>query len=129
MPAHAVPDPCVNHSRFYNLDAQHLDRTYSAFTSRANLTWKISDESMLYYTWSQGFRAGGFNRSPIAATGDSPLADNGGPNQVEAALHGGYVAPVNYAPDRLTNNEIGWKTAWLNRRLQWKRRAVPGEME
>jgi iron complex outermembrane receptor protein len=26
------------------------------------LSWKVNDTALLYYTWSQGFRAGGFNR-------------------------------------------------------------------
>ena len=30
-----------------------------------------------------------------------------------------YVLPASYAPDRLTNNEIGLKAEFLNRRLQW----------
>lgn len=118
-PGVGVPETCVDRSKFFNLDAQHLDTTYSGFTSRANLTWRPSVDAMLYYTWSQGFRAGGFNRSPGAPSSQSPLADRGRPNQVQAGLHGGYIAPVSYAPDTLTNDELGWKTTWLNRRLQW----------
>jgi iron complex outermembrane recepter protein len=26
---------------------------------------------------------------------------------------------VGFAPDSLTNNELGWKTMWLNHRIQW----------
>ena len=44
-----------------------LDRTFSGFRSRANLSWKVTEDALLYYTWSQGFRAGGFNRTPFAA--------------------------------------------------------------
>ena len=29
------------------------------------------------------------------------------------------IAPSTFAPDNLVNNEIGWKTAWLDRSLQW----------
>ena len=114
-----VPNPCVNHSYLFNIDAQHLDKTYSGFTSRASLSWKVTEDALLYYTWSQGFRAGGFNRAPIAPVYDSPLAANGRPWQVQAGEHGGYVASVGFAPDTLTNNEFGWKTQWMDRRLQW----------
>ena len=113
------PDPCLNHSNALNIDVQHLDKTYSGFTSRASLSWHAGPDAMLYATWSQGFRAGGFNRAPIGASKFSPLAANNHPNQVQATLHGGYVSPVSYAPDTLTNDELGWKTRWLNRRLQW----------
>ena len=51
-------DPCVNHSNFTNLDALGLDKLYTGFKSRGNLTWKITPDTMVYYTWSQGFRAG-----------------------------------------------------------------------
>ena len=88
-----------------NLDLQvpHTSR-YSGFRSRANLTWKITDDVMVYYTWSQGFRPGGFNRG---VSGHLPL---GGVDQ--------YYTPATYAPDSLTNNEVGWKTEWFGRRLQ-----------
>jgi len=115
-------NPCVNermYRDFFNINAEELDRTFSGFKSRANLSWKITEDALLYYTWSQGFRAGGFNRSSINCACDSPL--NAGPNawQAQANRHGSWVPPIAYAPDSLTNNELGWKTMWLNRRIQW----------
>jgi len=100
-----TPNPCVNHSNFTNLDALHLDKLYTGFKSRANVTWKVTPDIMVYYTWSQGFRAGGFNR----------------PNSVESSspLTGGWAPPVAFGPDNLTNNEVGWKTEWLDHRVQW----------
>jgi iron complex outermembrane receptor protein len=109
-----APNPCVNHSNFINVNAENLDRVFSGFRSRANLSWKVTEDALLYYTWSQGFRAGGFNRAPFAAAPNSPLADS-----AQAQQHGGWVAPVAFAPDDLTNNELGWKTMWMNRRIQW----------
>ena len=114
----AVPDPCVNHSNFTNLNAENLNRTFSGFRSRANLSWKATEDAMLYYTWSQGYRAGGFNRRPFAAAGSSPLTPGTGPNQAQAREHNGWAAP-DFAPDNLTNNELGWKTVWQDRRIQW----------
>jgi len=38
---------------------------------------------------------------------------------VQAGQHGGYLASVDFAPDSLTNNELGWKTLWMDGRLQW----------
>jgi iron complex outermembrane receptor protein len=112
-----VPDPCVNHSNFNNLNAEGLDRTFSGFRSRANLSWKVTEDALLYYTWSQGFRAGGFNRAPFPANiANSPLTFG---NTPQATEHGGWVSPVAFAPDSLTNNELGWKTLWMDRRIQW----------
>jgi iron complex outermembrane receptor protein len=112
------PNPCVDHNDFTNLNQEGLDRTYSGFRSRANLSWKASEDALLYYTWSQGFRAGGFNRS-FGTPGDSPLAEGSGPWQAQANTHGGWSAPLAYGPDTLINNELGWKTMWLGERLQW----------
>ena len=29
------------------------------------------------------------------------------------------IARLAFAPDTLTNNEFGWKTMWMDRRVQW----------
>jgi outer membrane receptor protein involved in Fe transport len=73
--------PCVN------LDDNVKD---SDWIGRANLTYKIDDQKLLYATWSEGFRPGGLNRN-------------------------GTVGP--YQPDYLTNYEFGWKTTWADNRL------------
>src|SRR5208283_388762 len=111
----AVPNPCVNHSFAYNLNSEGFDRTFSGFKSRANLSWKASEDALLYYTWSQGFRAGGFNRFYGTPPG-SPLAKVSDPEpwQIQAFNHGGWTAPLAYGPDTLINNEVGWKTRWLS---------------
>jgi outer membrane receptor protein involved in Fe transport len=100
--------PCPNYPAYaYSLDAQHLEGTESGWKSRANLTWHVTPDVMLYYTFSQGFRPGGFNQN-----GDSPHAP--GPDGQPQ-----YLIPRSYLSDKLTNNEIGWKTEFLNHRLQW----------
>ncbi len=114
-----APNPCVNHSDFTNVNAEALDRDSSGFTSRANLSWEVTENALLYYTWSQGYRTGGFNRAPFAPIANSPLAAGPASFQAQALQHGGWVAPVVFAPDRLTNNELGWKTMWMGRRVQW----------
>jgi outer membrane receptor protein involved in Fe transport len=108
----------VNHSTVVgNLNARNLDQTFTGFKSRANLSWKITEEALLYYTWSQGFRAGGFNRQLQQFA--SPLTDCNLPWQAQARAHGGWAAPLAFAPDDLPNNEVGWKTTWVNHRMQW----------
>ncbi len=118
------PNPCRNVD-FTNLNALGLSRTYSGFQSRANLSWDVGGTAVIYYTWSQGFRAGGFNRG-FAPPYTSPLATPQSvksfpPNewQTQAYVHGGWVPPLGFAPDTLTNNELGWKVNWQDQRLQW----------
>lgn len=96
---------CLNDN--FNLNAQNLHDTESGFKSRGNLTWHITPDLMLYYTFSQGFRPGGFNQNG----GTMHAPDSTGTPQ--------YLIPSSYQSDKLTNNEIGWKTEFFNHRLQW----------
>jgi len=91
----------------FNLNAQNLRDTESGTKSRGNLTWHITPDVMVYYTFSQGFRPGGFNQN-----GGSAHAP--GTDAVPQ-----YLLARAYVSDRLTNNEIGWKTEFFNHRLQW----------
>ena len=96
---------CLNDN--FNLNAQNLRNTESGFKSRGNLTWHIAPDLMVYYTFSQGFRPGGFNQNG----GTTHAPDSTGTPQ--------YLIPSSYQSDKLTNNEIGWKTEFFNHRLQW----------
>jgi outer membrane receptor protein involved in Fe transport len=91
----------------YNLNGQNLRDTESGYKSRGNLTWHITPDAMVYYTYSQGFRPGGFNQN--GGTGHAP-----GPDGVDQ-----YKVPASYSSDKLTNNEIGWKTEFFDHRVQW----------
>ncbi len=84
-----------------------LKKRYTGFRSRLNLSWHVTDDILLYYTWSQGFRPGGFNRaSGFVAPATSPLVKI-------------FETPIGFKPDTLTNNELGWKTQWLDHRIQF----------
>jgi iron complex outermembrane recepter protein len=108
------PAPCTgnqppNSPRYdysNNETSDNLNQTYSGFRSRANLSWKITEDILVYYTWSQGYRPGGFNRGALERTPPD------GANYV-------FKEPQSFAPDTLTNNEIGWKTQWLDHTLQF----------
>ncbi len=94
---------------------------YSGFRSRGNLTWHIVPDAMVYYTYSQGFRPGAGNRLDSAEVKIDVDPVTGLPTSgVDASPHlvKQYRKPYTYPPDTLTNNEIGWKTEWLNHRLQ-----------
>ncbi|HKD54655.1 MAG TPA: TonB-dependent receptor [Steroidobacteraceae bacterium] len=95
----------------FNLNAQNLSDSESGFKSRVNLTWHVTPDVMLYYTFSQGFRPGGFNQNGGSAHAFTPAT--AGP--VEAQ----FLVPRSYTSDKLTNNELGWKTELFEHRLQW----------
>jgi outer membrane receptor protein involved in Fe transport len=100
----AGPAPCLASAT--NIDAEHLKNSYQGFRSRANLSWHILPNVLAYYTWSQGFRPGAFNRNTDCYIPDA--------NGVKL-----FCSPSSYAPDILTNNELGWKTELFGHRLQW----------
>jgi outer membrane receptor protein involved in Fe transport len=100
----------------YNLNYDNLHDTESGFRSRVNLTWHIAPDVMAYYTFSQGFRPGGFNQNGGAPHAYLNLTQPGVPGSTNFAQ---YIIPSSYQSDNLTNNEIGWKTEFFNHRLQW----------
>ena len=75
--------PCLNVDK-------SLDETGSVY--RVNLSWDVSDDAMLYFTWSEGYRPGGVQRDPFAGE---------------------------YKSDFLTNYEFGWKSQWAENQFQF----------
>ncbi|MBV8806470.1 MAG: hypothetical protein JO042_15545, partial [Sinobacteraceae bacterium] len=63
-------------------------------------------DALTYFTWSQGFRPGAFNRSAGCY-----IPDNQGIKQ--------YCSPLAFTSDNLTNYELGWKTEFFDHRLQF----------
>jgi outer membrane receptor protein involved in Fe transport len=93
----------------------NLNKKESGFRSRGNLTWHITPDTMAYYTYSQGFRPGGFNRTSSAdgipiLKGVAPFTTSSKTDQ--------FLKPAGYDSDNLVNNEIGIKTEFLDHRVQ-----------
>ena len=89
-----------------NIDDEHLNSTEKGFRSRANLTWRPVHDLLIYYTWSQGYRPGAFNRTTGCYI----------PNAQNVAL---YCSPSAFKSDDLNNNELGWKGEFFDHRVQW----------
>jgi len=74
---------------------------YSGTIFKGNLTYKLDDGSLVYATYSEGFRPGGFNRKPC--------------NVVSSACN----SLKAFVPDTVKNYEVGWKLALLDHTLQF----------
>jgi iron complex outermembrane receptor protein len=73
---------------------------------KANLTYKFGEGSLVYVTYSDGFRPGGFNRRPCRV-----------PSAI-CPTNADFVRLGKYVPDKVANYEIGGKFSLLDRRLQ-----------
>jgi len=71
-------------------------KSWSEFTPKANLRYRLNEDVMVYGLYSKGYRAGGFS---------------GRPGTYEAAS-------IAYDPESVDNFELGWKTEWLNGRVR-----------
>ncbi len=76
-----------------SVDAKYSD---SDHILKGNVTWRITDDHLAYFTYSEGYRPGGLNRDPGLAA----------------------IGAAEFKPDVLTNYEIGLKTTWLDNRLR-----------
>ena len=75
-------------------------RTESAHKTnfKAGVDFKAADHLLLYFSFAQGFRDGGFNYMGAAAPASLPRS---------------------FMPDTINNYELGWKTELLNGRVVW----------
>ncbi len=72
-------------------------KSWSKTTFRASLDWDITDDHMIYATYSEGFKSGAFNsHTPSPLIAEAPLL-----------------------PEFATNMEIGARTQWLDGRLRF----------
>jgi len=113
----------------------NLEKSESGHRWRGNLSWHITPDMMAYYTYSEGFRPGGFNRTssllgqPPSLAGVAKYCGNINGAQTAPdprCATGGSLAtlntsqfdkPVGYNSDNLTNNEIGFKSEFFDHHL------------
>jgi len=106
-----------------------LDKSEGGFRSRGTLTWHVTPDVMTYYTYSEGFRAGGYNRT-LSLAGQppvgSPIAPYCGPASKDPRCQPGgslynacfqSLRPIGYGSDNLVNHEVGLKSELLDHRL------------
>jgi iron complex outermembrane recepter protein len=98
LPVCAPPDGIF---KFFN-----LNQINTGNKNKINLSYKPIDNVMVYATYSEGFRPGGFNNGTGILSPSSPL-------------YGKFSPPTFYGSDKLKNYEVGWKTQWFDHRLQF----------
>ena len=105
------------------IDLSDHSAVYTGFKSRGNLTWHITPDTMAYYTFSQGYRPGAFNRTEAGEvkiwvdTATGVALPNGVAKTAADSQARQFNKPLSYGPDSLTNNEIGIKSEFLQHRL------------
>jgi len=104
--AGAVGNPLYGSPYGTNFGLRQTAESNSGNRGRVNVSWHLTPDLLLYYTYSQGFRAGSFNRSTSCHLPDAQNIDR-------------FCIPATTVPDNVTNNEVGWKTEWLDHTLQF----------
>jgi iron complex outermembrane recepter protein len=112
-PPPAVQPPAFVPPAFYgisaNLNSLYADASPAKYTGvlfKGNLTYKFGEGSLVYATYSDGFRPGGFNRRPCRV-----------PSAI-CPTNADFVRLGTYVPDKVQNYEIGGKFSLLDRTLQ-----------
>jgi iron complex outermembrane receptor protein len=90
----SITDPATA-SSLSNLGSP-FEKSWSQFTPKASLRYKITPDASVYALFSRGFRAGGFD---------------GRPNTYDAASQP-------YDPEKMDNFELGLKSEWFERKLR-----------
>jgi outer membrane receptor protein involved in Fe transport len=106
-----VPNGTCTHCGF----GMNLNKSESGWKPRYNITWHITPDIMTYYTHSEGFRPGGFNRTATSVDGSTIKLKGVAPY---TSGNNQFLKPAGYESDELKNNEIGVKSEWLDHHLQ-----------
>lgn len=72
------------------------EEDWSEFTPKVGVRYRLNEDAMIYATYAQGYRSGGFN------------------GRVDELLS----ATEPYDPETVDNYELGFKTEWMNQRLR-----------
>lgn len=94
--------------------------TFKEFTPRASVSWKPDRNNNIYFTYSRGFKGGGFDpRGQTSATPDFNLDGTVSADEVFDFLQ--------FDPETVDSYEIGWKASLLQNRLNISVAAFKGD--
>lgn len=84
--------------------------TFKEFTPRASISWKPNENHNIYFTYSRGFKGGGFDpRGQTSATPDFNLDGTVSADEIFDFLQ--------FDPETVDSYELGWKASLLENRL------------
>lgn len=85
---------------------------FRKFTPRATLSFKPSAEHMVYASYSEGFKGGGFD--PRGSGTSAPIS-----NTTAGRTYQDIYNYLSFDPETVKSYEIGWKGSAFDRRLTW----------
>jgi len=84
--------------------------TFEDFNPRASISWQPNPDNNVYFTYSQGFKGGGFD--PRGQTSQAPDLDGDGDVDFDDQFEF-----LRFAPETVDSYELGWKASLLDNRL------------
>ncbi len=84
--------------------------TFEEFTPRASISFKPTRNHNIYFTYSKGFKGGGFD--PRGQTSQAPDLDGDGDIDFDDEFEF-----LRFAPETVDSYELGWKASVLDNRL------------
>lgn len=84
--------------------------TFKEFTPRASISFKPDDDNNIYFTYSRGFKGGGFD--PRGQTSAAPDLDGDGDVDFDDQFEF-----LRFAPETVDSFELGWKASLADGRI------------
>lgn len=85
-------------------------QTFEDFAPRASIAWSPDQNHNIYFTFSQGFKGGGFD--PRGQTSAAPDFDQDGVVSADEVFNF-----LQFDPEEVDSYELGWKASFLDNRL------------
>jgi iron complex outermembrane receptor protein len=96
--------------------------TFKDFNPRASISWKPNADHNLYFTYSQGFKGGGFD--PRGQTSAAPDLDGDGDRDFDDQFEF-----LSFEPETVDSFELGWKASLLDNRVNISLAAFLGQYD
>lgn len=96
--------------------------TFKDFNPRASISWQPNRNHNIYFTYSQGFKGGGFD--PRGQTSAAPDLDGDGDRDFDDQFEF-----LRFAPETVDSFELGWKASLLDNRLNVSVAAFLGQYD
>ncbi|MDN3646164.1 TonB-dependent receptor [Pontixanthobacter aestiaquae] len=95
-------------------------QTFEEFTPRASISYKPTENHNIYFTYSRGFKGGGFD--PRGQTSAAPDLDGDGDIDFDDQFRF-----LSFDPETVDSYELGWKASLLDNRLNIAVAAFKGD--